>query len=138
MRQQLLFVTLVFSLVFALSTAFATTLSEREQIDQEISSLIKGLSATSAMDERFRLLARSEAIIHSTREHTPRQSEEDEIFFDTYSAILRDIPRESHFKKANCGEYATRIRFDFEPGSEPEPTDPAVVAGLKTLSALCG
>ncbi|MDR3607541.1 MAG: hypothetical protein P4M08_09185 [Oligoflexia bacterium] len=108
----------------------------RQHVDQLISGLDQTLSSAPMM-ERFKVLSQAETEIKKLRASNPRQSEDDEIYFDTYLAMLAEIPRDSRFKKARCPEYSNRLLADFEPTAGAEPQNPAVEAGLKTLSALC-
>jgi hypothetical protein len=134
---------LFIALVCIVSTQGFSTLhaasppSVKAQVDLEMQALLQGMGTTTALEDRMKMLSRFELVVKGLREHSPRQAEEDELYLDTYLGMLAEIPREKHFKKASCGEYTSRLKFDYEPTAEGAPEDPAVEAGLKTLAALC-
>jgi hypothetical protein len=112
-------------------------LTLRQKVESEILNLDRNLAKAKKLDEKFRLLAKSEREIRVLRKKTARQDERDEIFFDQFLAVLGEIPRSPQFKREQCGEYRTTLVAHFEPTAEGNVQNQALKYGLQVLDEIC-
>lgn len=141
MRPGLLFGTLICTLffsqlLFGKKESLAPKLTVRQEFESELSNVKKNLKASSALDEKLKVLSKSEREIEMLRKKNPIQLDQDEIYMDMVIVSLKQIPRGTFFKKAECKDYRSKIQSAFNPKAETSPNLP-ITETLTILNLLC-
>lgn len=131
MRSRIVFIIGVMILMQA-----CTRPSNRAEVDKSFTEMQSEI-AKQSLEDSWKTMGQFEDKLKDLRANKPRQSEEDEIYFDRLMLGMKDIPR-TKLNETQCADLQAKMIAENDPTSTPENRSPALTRVLELLDSLCG
>lgn len=109
--------------------------SNRAEVDRNFAEMQSEI-AQQSLEDSWKTVRKFEDQLKDLRANKPRQSEEDEIYFDRLMLGMKDIPR-TKLSEIQCADLQAKMIAENDPTSTPENRSPALTRVLELLDSLC-
>lgn len=110
--------------------------SNRAEVDKNFTEMQSEI-AQQSLEDSWKTMGKFEDKLKDLRANKPRQSEDDEIYFDRLALGMKDIPR-AKMTETQCADLQAKMIAENDPTSTPETRSPALTRVLELVDSLCG